>query len=108
MLEEAVDPAAVVPDAAVVAAFVDAAAEVLAGATVVVVVNVSTAGSHKKLTASPTKILPIKELRSAVSRVQARWTDDCADRMLDLQSEEQEPEPPMPCKSLRLQLLMLL
>lgn len=87
--------------------FVDAAV-VLADATVVVVVDVSITGSHKNSTTSPTKIFPIKEFRSAVSRVQARCTADCADRMLDLQFEEQEPDPPMPAKSLRLQLLMLL
>lgn len=107
MLEEAVDAAAVVPDAAVVAVFVDAAAVVPGGATVVVVVKVWTTGSHKKPTASPTKIFPINEFRSAVCWVQARCTDDCAVRMLDLQFEEQVPDPPMPCKSLRLQLLML-
>jgi hypothetical protein len=107
LLAEAVDPAAVVPDAAVVFVFVDAAAVVPACATVVVVVKVSTAGSHKKPTASPRKIFPINESRSAFSWAQARCTDDCAVRMLDLQFEEQEPDPPMPCRSLRWQLLML-
>lgn len=70
----AVEPTAVVAVVAV-AVFVDAAV-VLAGGTVVVVVSVCTTGSHKNSTACPTKIFPINELKSAVSRLHARWTAD--------------------------------
>ena len=74
----------------------------------VAVADVDATGSHKNSTICPTKIFPINEFRSAVSRLQARCTVDCADRILVRQFEEQEPDPPIPAKSLRLQLPMLL